>query len=173
MVGWLSYAEAGHTLCTNITLLYKQLEHLDDDIHWVSRNAFPLDTKGQLWRSFHKVRTFDYNSLYGQMVTEIPFLHELSLYIHPPDKGENSRTFPPKAPLALLPWVNKPRERSQEEGQPKPKAFLGQLPGTHDPKLLQNRTAYIETQRSKDRHERRCLTQGHSESHIQTGIRKR
>lgn len=108
------------------------------------------------------------------MVTEIPFLHELSLYIHPPHKGENSRTFLPKAPLALLPWVNKCREReARRKGSPSSKAFLGQLPGAHDPKLLQNRTAYIETQRSKDGHERRSLTQGHGESHIQTGISKR
>lgn len=69
-------------------------------------------------------------------------------------------------------WTNPERE-ARRKGSPSSKAFLGQLPGTHDPKLLQNRTAYIETQRSKDGHERRCLTLGHGESHIQTGISKR
>lgn len=68
-------------------------------------------------------------------------------------------------------WTNPERE-ARREGSPSSKACLDQLPGTHDQKPLQNRTAYIETQRSKDGHER-CLTRGHSESHIQTGISKR
>lgn len=47
------------------------------------------------------------------MVPETPLLQELLLYIHPPDKGESTRTFlpVPPTPLALLPWVNKCREK--------------------------------------------------------------
>lgn len=41
MVGWFSYAEAGHTLCTNIILLYKQLKHLDYELHWFLGTHFP------------------------------------------------------------------------------------------------------------------------------------
>ena len=41
----------------------------------------------------NKILIFDSNSLWGQMVTETPFLHELLALLPHPEEGENNRTF--------------------------------------------------------------------------------
>lgn len=173
MLGWFSYTEAGHTLCTNITFCISNL------------SIWMMIFTGFLGMHFPWTPRDNYNkvSIKFVLLTPTASMDRWSQRSHFFMNSRSTSTHLTKektaehSSLKLLwhschGWTNPERE-ARREGSPSSKACLGQLPGTHDQKLLQNRTAYIETQRSKDGHERRCLTRGHGESHIQTGISKR